>query len=141
MIDEDARLLQILKTHHTIAVVGMSANPEKDSHAVPAYLVSHGYRVIPVNPNAAEVLGRRSYPRLSEVPEPVDLVLIFRPSAEVPPIVEEAVRIGAKTVWMQLGISHEAAASAARHAGLEVVMDNCIRVTHRRLLASSAAAS
>jgi predicted CoA-binding protein len=136
MSDEDARLLRILKTHHTIAVVGMSANPEKDSHTVPAYLVNHGYHVIPVNPNAAEVLGRKSYPRLSEVPEPVDLVLVFRPSADVPPIAEEAVRIGAKAIWMQLGISHEAAASSARRAGLEVVMDNCIRVTHSRLLAA-----
>jgi hypothetical protein len=132
--NEDARLLRILKTHTTIAVVGMSANPGKDSHTVPAYLVNQGYHVIPVNPNAAEILGRKSYPRLSEVPEPVDLVLIFRPSADVPPIVDEAIRIGAKTVWMQLGISHEAAALSAQRAGLEVVMDDCIRVTHRRLL-------
>ena len=138
MNDERERLLRILKTNHTIAVVGMSAHPEKDSHTVPAYLLDQGYRVVPVNPNAAEILGLKSYPRLSEVPEPVDLVLIFRPSSDVPPVVEEGIRIGAKTIWMQLGIRHEAAAQAARQAGLEVVMDNCIRQTHRGLFAGAA---
>jgi predicted CoA-binding protein len=136
MDSNQAPLRRTLKTTRTIAVVGMSAHPEKDSHTVSAYLIEHGYRVIPVNPNAKEILGRKSYPRLSEVPEPVDLVLIFRPSADVPPFVEEGIRIGAKTIWMQLGIMHEAAAEAARKAGLEVVMDRCIRTTHQRFLAA-----
>jgi len=136
MTEELERLRKILESIRTIAVVGMSTNPEKDSHTVPAYLLEHGYRILPVNPNASEILGRKSYPRLSEVPEPVDAVLVFRPSEDVPPIVDEAIRIGAKTIWMQLGISHETAAQAARAAGLEVVMDRCMRTTHRRLLAT-----
>ncbi len=133
MTEEIERLREILETANTIAVVGMSANPEKESHTVPAYLIEHGYRVIPVNPNTPKILGRKSYPRLSEVPEPVDVVLIFRPSQDVPPIVDEAIRIGAPTVWMQLGIRHEAAARAARAAGLEVEMDRCMRTAHQQL--------
>jgi predicted CoA-binding protein len=136
MSDERGWLRKILQSARTIAVVGMSANPEKESHTVPAYLLERGYRIIPVNPHASEILGRKSYARLSEVPKPVDVVLVFRPSEDVPPIVDDAIRIGAKAVWMQLGISHKAAAQAARAAGLDVVMDRCIRTTHRDLFAS-----
>jgi predicted CoA-binding protein len=132
---ETDRVLRILKSVHTLAVVGMSTNPDKEAHTVPAYLMEHGYRVIPVNPNAAEILGLKSYTHLGEVPEPVDLVLIFRPSPDVPPIVDEAIRIGARVIWMQLGIAHEQAAEAARRAGLEVVMDRCIRTSHWSLMA------
>jgi predicted CoA-binding protein len=134
MNDETDQLLRILNSARTLAVVGMSANPEKEAHTVPAYLMKHGYRVIPVNPNASGILGLKSYARLTDVPEPVDLVLIFRPSADVPPIIDEAIRIGARVVWMQLGIAHAEAAEAARRAGLEVVMDRCMRTAHWSLI-------
>jgi predicted CoA-binding protein len=101
-------------------------------------LKARGYRVIPVNPNASEILGQKSYARLLDVPEPIDLVLIFRPSADVPPIVAEAIRVGARVVWMQLGIAHEGAADEARRAGLEVVMDRCMRTSHQMLLGGGA---
>lgn len=131
---EADRILHILKSAHSLAVVGMSANPDKEAHTVPAYLMEHGYRVIPVNPNAPIILGLKSYAQLADVPEAVDLVLIFRPSGDVPPIVQDAIRIGARFVWMQLGIGHEEAADAARRAGLEVVMDRCMRTSHSNLL-------
>jgi predicted CoA-binding protein len=131
---EADRILRILNAARTLAVVGMSADPDKEAHTVPAYLMEHGYRVIPVNPNASRILGLKSYARLADVPEPVDLVLIFRPSADVPPVVQDAIRIGARIVWMQLGIAHEQAADAARRAGLEVVMDRCMRTSHWNLL-------
>jgi hypothetical protein len=138
MTDEAERIRRILTAARTLAVVGMSANREKEAHTVPAYLKARGYRVIPVNPNASEILGQKSYARLLDVPEPIDLVLIFRPSADVPPIVAEAIRVGARVVWMQLGIAHEGAADEARRAGLEVVMDRCMRTSHQMLLGGGA---
>jgi hypothetical protein len=114
---------RILREDRVIAVVGLSPNPERDSHRVARYMKEQGYRIIPVNPNAQEVLGERSYPSLTEVPERVDIVDIFRRPELVPPVVEEAIRIGARTVWMQLGVVNEEAAEAARRAGLDVVMD------------------
>lgn len=125
---------EIVEQARTIAVVGLSANPERPSYQVASYLQAQGYRIVPVNPNAAEVLGEKAHPGLSSIPVPVDVVDIFRRPEDVPPIVEEAIDIGAKAVWMQLGIVHEEAARRAREAGLDVVMDRCLMVEHGRLL-------
>jgi uncharacterized protein len=127
------QLRQILATGKTIAVVGLSNKPDRPNHTVPAYLQQQGYRVIPVNPNLTEALGERAYASLRDIPEPVDVVEIFRPSEAVPPIVEDAIAVGAKVVWMQLGIVNEQAAARAEAAGLQVVMDTCMGETHRRL--------
>lgn len=122
---------EILTTYRTIAVVGMSKDRSKEAHTVPAYMMDQGYRVIPVNPTAAEVLGRKAYPNLSAVPEDYDVVDIFRPSGEVEAIVDEAIRAGkAKVIWMQLGITSPAGARKARAAGLVVVQNRCIRTEH-----------
>jgi uncharacterized protein len=125
-------ILEILKNSKTIAVVGLSANPSRASYGVAAYMQAAGYRIIPVNPNEREVLGEKSYARLEDVPEKVDIVNVFRRTEEVPPVVESAIRIGARTVWMQLGITNESAAEKARAAGLNVVEDKCIMVERRR---------
>ena len=123
---------EILTKYRTIGVVGCSKDPAKDAHTVPAYMQAHGYRVIPVNPTATEILGERAYPNLSAVSEPYDIVNIFRPSDQVEPIVDEAIRAGKATViWMQTGIVNEAAAAKARAAGMVVVMDRCMRTEHR----------
>lgn len=124
--------LRILRKARTIAMVGLSANPFRPSHFAAIYMISEGYNVIPVNPREKEILGRRSYASLRDVPEPVDMVDIFRDPAAVPPIVEEAIAIGAKVVWMQLGVINEQAARRAREAGLEVVMDACVKIEHAR---------
>ena len=116
-----------------MAVVGLSPNPERPSYNVASYLVEHGYNIIPVNPNAQQILGKASYPDLSSIPEAVEVVNIFRRSEEVMPIVEEAIRIGAKVVWMQEGVINEEAASKAKDAGLLVVMDKCMLKEHQRL--------
>ena len=108
----------------TIAVVGLSPNLERDSHRVAKYLKEQGYRIIPVNPTVDEVLGEKSYPDLNSVPEPVDMVDIFRRSETVPPVVDEAIEIGAKYIWMQDGVVHEKAAKKAEEAGILVIMDN-----------------
>jgi predicted CoA-binding protein len=131
----DEQLQHILATCRTIAVVGISARQDRPAHTVPAYLQEHGYRLLPVNPNLHEVLGEKAYPDLSSIPEPVDVVLIFRRSEMVPPIMTEAIHIGAKVVWMQEGIVHEDAAQVGRAAGLQVIMDTCMRATHKRLVA------
>jgi predicted CoA-binding protein len=123
---------EILETCHTIAVVGLSARPDRPGHYVPAYMQAQGYHIIPVNPNLEEALGERAYPSLGDVPDAVDLVLLFQRSENVPPFVEQAIRIGAKAVWMQTGIKNAAAAAQATAAGLSVVMDACIMVEHRR---------
>ena len=128
---EDA-IAEILKKCRTIAVVGLSSNPMRPSHEVTEYMQRAGYRIIPVNPNEREVLGERSYARLEDVPEKVDVVNIFRRPEEVPAVVESAIRIGAPVVWMQLGIENEEAAEKARAAGLAVVEDACILVEHRK---------
>lgn len=125
-------IAEILKKCKTIAVVGLSSDPMRPSHEVSAYMQRAGYRIIPVNPNETEVLGEQSYARLEEVPENVDIVNVFRRTAEVPPVVESAIRVGAKVVWMQLGIENEEAAEKARAAGLAVVEDACILIEHRR---------
>jgi predicted CoA-binding protein len=128
----------ILTNYKTVAVVGLSRNPAKDSHRVAKYLQSAGYRVIPVNPFANEILGEKSYKNLLNVPETIEIVDIFRPSEDVPTIVEEAIRlknkIGTpKVIWMQLRIVNKEAAKQAREAGLTVVMDRCIMVEDRLL--------
>jgi len=123
---------EILAKYRTIAVVGCSKDPTKDAHTVPAYMQSQGYRIIPVNPTATEILGAKAYPNLSAVPDDYDIVNVFRPSDQVGPIVDEAIRAGkAKVIWMQLGIEDEAAAARARAAGIAVIMDRCMRVEHR----------
>jgi len=124
--------LRILSRYHTIAMVGLSANPYRPSYFAALYMLAEGYNVIPVNPGISEVLGRPCYPSLTQIPEPVEIVDIFRPSDAVPPIVEEAIEIGAKVVWMQFGVIHHEAARRAREAGLEVVMDQCVKVEHAR---------
>ncbi len=124
---------KILSNYKTIAVVGLSKSPEKDSHKVSSYMQNAGYRIIPVNPTADEILGEKAYKNLRDIPDVVDVVNIFRPSAEAGGIVDAAVEIDAKAVWMQLGIFDEAAAKKAAGAGLDVVMDLCIMTEHRRL--------
>jgi len=115
-----------------IAVVGLSPRPERDSYDVARYLKEQGYRIIPVNPTVDEVLGEKSYPDLKSIPEPVDMVDIFRRPAAVPSVVDEALEIGAKYIWMQEGIVHEEAARKAEEAGVLVVMDSCTMREHRR---------
>jgi predicted CoA-binding protein len=132
-------IAEILKTAKVIAVVGLSPDPSRDSHDVARYLQGQGYRIVPVNPAAAEVLGEKSYPSLKDVSGPVDVVDIFRRAEFVPAIVDEAIAKGAKAIWMQLGIVHEAAAKKAEAAGLDVVMDRCAKVEHARLKAQGAA--
>lgn len=130
---------EILQKSRVIAVVGLSRKPDRPSHSVARYLQEEGYRIIPVNPNlSGMVLGEQAYPDLLSIPEPVDLVDIFRRAEDVSPVIEEAIRIGAQAVWMQLGITNEQAAEMAHEAGLQVVMDHCTLVEHRRLRLSGA---
>ncbi|MHB8993009.1 MAG: CoA-binding protein [Chloroflexota bacterium] len=124
---------RILEKGRTIAVVGLSPKPERPSYGVASYLQQQGYRIIPVNPTVDQVLGERSYPDLKSVPERIDVVDIFRRSEDVPPVVDEAIQVGAWAVWMQEGVVNEAAAAKARQAGLEVVEDRCMLKEHRRL--------
>ena len=125
-------VLELLRRAKTIAVVGLSSNPRRPSHEVASYLQSVGYTIIPVNPNERKVLGEKCYARLEDVPVPVDIVDVFRRAEEVVPVAEAAVRIGAKALWMQLGISNEEAAAKAHAAGLLVVEDACLLVEHKR---------
>ena len=125
---------QLLKNAKTIAVVGLSNHRWRPSYGVSEYMQSAGYRIIPVNPVETEVLGEKAYSSLDAIPEPVDIVDIFRRSEFVPDIVDAAIRIHAKCVWMQEGVIHEEAAAKARAAGLEVVMDRCILKEHRKML-------
>jgi len=124
---------EILSFSRVVAMVGLSPKSDRASYKVASYLKGQGYKVIPVNPAEKEVLGELCYPDLASIPEPVDVVDIFRRSEEVLPIVEEAIRIGAKVVWMQEGVINEEASARAREAGLMVVMDKCMRKEHRRL--------
>ncbi len=128
-----AEVEEILARARTVAIVGLSDKPDRDSYQVAAYLRQQGFRIIPVNPNVTEVLGEKAYAGLRELPEPVDIVDIFRKPEAVPGLVEEAIAMGAKAVWMQKGIVHNAAAERARAAGLRVVMNKCIMVEHRNL--------
>src|ERR1051326_8224319 len=121
---------EILETYKTIAVVGLSSSPWRASLGVSKYMRASGYRIIPVNPNESEVLGEKCYPSLDAVPEPFEIVDIFRRSEFVPEVVEAAIRCKAKVIWMQETVIHEAAAQRARDAGLEVIMDRCILKEH-----------
>jgi len=125
-------MAKIMKEAKTIGVVGLSSRPSRAGHYVPAYLQQQGYKIIPVNPFLDETLGEKAYASLDEIPDPIDLVLIFQRSENVPPFVEQAIEIGAKAVWMQLGIAHAEAAAQASIAGLDVVEDACMLVEHRR---------
>lgn len=127
-------VLELLRTSRTIAVVGLSSKRWRPSFGVSEYMQRAGYRIIPVNPGETEVLGEKSYGGLEEVPEKVDIVDVFRRSEFVPEIVEQAIRIGARAVWLQEGVVHEEAAAKARAAGLMVVMDRCILKEHRKLV-------
>jgi len=126
----------ILKKYHYIAIVGASPEPDKDSNHVTGYLIDAGYKITPVNPTTKTVLGLKSYPSLSEMPKPVEVVDVFRNPAFVMPIVNEAIGVGAKALWLQEGVINREAAAKARAAGLLVVMDRCIAKEHQRLLAS-----
>jgi predicted CoA-binding protein len=125
---------EILDKYKTVAVVGLSSNPERPSHRVARYLKEQGYRIIPVNPRETEVLGEKFYPDLCAVPDPIDVVDIFRKAKAVPRVVAQAMYVDAKAVWMQEGIVHEAAAARARRAGMGVVMDRCMMKEHRRIM-------
>ncbi len=132
-----AEVRDILTTSKVVAVVGLSDKPERGSYQVAAYLQSQGYRIIPVNPNLSEVLNERAYPSLDRVPGPVDVVDIFRKPEFVPQIVDQAIANGAKVIWMQEGIAHNAAAEKARAAGLRVVMNKCMLKEHRKLTSAT----
>lgn len=129
----DDAIREILQNSKTVAVVGLSDNPERDSYKVAAYLKEHGYVVIPVNPTKPEILGETSYPDLASIPSPVDIVDIFRKVDAIPGIVDEAIRIGAKVVWMQLGLAHNESARKATAAGLTAVQSKCLKIEHQKL--------
>ena len=133
MMDDIDTLRRILHENKVIAVVGLSAQWHRPSYFAAKYLLEHGYRVIPVNPRYKEVLGRKCYASLREIPEKIDMVDVFRKTADVMPVAEEAIAIGARVLWQQLGVRNEEAASRARAAGLETVMDRCVKIEHGRL--------
>jgi predicted CoA-binding protein len=124
---------RILNSSRVVAMVGLSPKPDRPSYRVASYLKEQGYRIIPVNPTEKEILGEPCYPDLASIPESIDVVDIFRRSEEVLPIVEEAIEIGAKAVWMQEGVINGEAAARAREAGLMVITDKCMRKEHRKL--------
>jgi len=124
---------KVLSSSKTVAMVGLSAKPEHDSQLVATYLSAHGYTVIPINPNASEVMGWKSYASLRDLPEPPDVVDVFRRAEAAPSIAEDAIAIGAKTLWLQLGIVNQTAAKNARAAGLMVVMNHCMKREHERI--------
>ena len=131
-MDDSDKLRRILKGSRTIAVVGLSAQWHRPSYFAAKYMQEHGYRVIPVNPTYPEILGEKSYKRLADIPEKVDLVDCFRKSSEIPALAEEAIAIGAKVLWMQLGVENAQARARAEAAGLEVVENRCVKIEHGR---------
>lgn len=133
LITTDTNLKRLFETVRTIAVVGCSPKPERPGHYVAKYLQDLGYRIIPVNPGQTEILGEKCYASLRDIPEPVDMVDCFRGAEDIPPVVEDAIAIGAKFVWMQLGIINEEAAQRAIEAGINVVMDRCPKIDYPRL--------
>ena len=134
MNPSDAHIRQILETASTIAIVGLSDKPDRESHRVAEYLQAHGYRIIPVNPTVETVLGEKSYARVADIPEKIDIVDVFRKPDSMVEVVADAIEAGARVVWMQLGVVNQEAAENAEAAGLQVVMDRCIKIEHRRLL-------
>jgi predicted CoA-binding protein len=133
MTTKKEELIEIYTTIHTIAVVGATDNPGKPSHDIPAYLQKEGYKIIPVNPTINKALGEKVYPSLRDIPEPIDVVDIFRRAEFVSAIVDDAIAIGAKIIWMQTGIVSQEAAEKARAAGLQVVMDMCMGAVHHQM--------
>ena len=133
MADDINTLRRILREARTIAVVGLSADWYRPSYFAAKYMQEHGYRVIPVNPKYPEIVGEKCYRSLRDVPEKVDIVDVFRKTDDVMPIAEDAIAIGAKVLWQQLGVKNEAAAAKAQAAGLETVMDRCVKIEHGRL--------
>ena len=132
---QDPSVVQrVLRRTKTVAIVGLSSNPLRASHFVGFYAMRHGYRVVPVNPREDEVLGLRSYPALADIPQPVDLVDVFRAPAAVPAIASEAAAIGARALWLQFGVISPTGAALAAEAGLDVVMDRCFKIEHARYL-------
>ena len=132
-MDDINDLRRILRNNKVIAVVGLSADWFRPSYFAAKYMQEHGYRVIPVNPKYPEILGEKCYRSLRDIPEPVDMVDVFRKTVDVMPIAEDAIRIRAKVLWQQLGVRNEEAAAKARAAGLETVMDRCVKIEHGRL--------
>ena len=124
---------EILDNYHRVAIVGASTNPDRDSNKVMRYLSEHGFDVVPVNPTVMEVIGKTCYPDLGSIPGKIEIVDIFRKSEDVGPVVDEAIKIGAKVVWMQEGVHNDEAADRARKAGIVVVMDKCMKKTHQSL--------
>ncbi len=133
MADDIASLRRILKGNHTIAIVGLSAEWHRPSFFVAKYVQQHGYRIVPVNPRYDSILGEHCYARLEDIPFPVDMVDVFRKPADLPPIAASAVAIGAKCLWQQLGVMNAEADAIARAAGLDSVMDRCVKIEHARL--------
>ena len=137
MTDDIATLRRILTECHTVAVVGLSADPSRPSHGVARYLKQHGYRIVPVNPRYEAVLGERCYARrLADIPHPVDMVDVFRRTEDVLPVAQQAIAIGAKCLWQQLGVRNLEADRLARAAGLDSILDRCVEIEHARLLGS-----
>jgi predicted CoA-binding protein len=132
-MDDIQTLSRILKESRVIAMVGLSANWYRPSYFAAKYMLDHGYRVIPVNPSYANVLGQKCYPALRDIPERVDIVDCFRKSEEIMPLAQDAIAIGAKVLWMQIGVINEAAAQMARNAGLNVIMNRCVKIEYARL--------
>lgn len=130
---DDEKLRSLLREARTIAVVGLSSDSYRASHGVAAYLQRHGYRIVPVNPNETEVLGEQAYPSLADVSEAIDIVDVFRRAEYTPEVAEEAVKCGAKLLWLQSGIVNEEARRIAEEGGLDVVMDACMKIEHQRL--------
>lgn len=128
--DDEIRKIYSLKN---IAVVGMSKNPDKAAHYVPKYLHDHGYNVIPVNPTATEILGKKCYPTLLDIPVEIDIVDIFRPSEQVQPVIEESIKIKPKVIWLQEGIHNPDAEAIAQKSGIEVIFNRCMLAEHQRL--------
>lgn len=133
-INDREELKRILTTIRTVASVGVSSSEEKPSYGIFKYLVEHGYEMIPVNPGVPEIQGRKTYADLASIPTKIDVVQVFRKPEDVPPVVDQAIKVGAKVVWMQEGVINEEAARTAEAAGLQVVMNRCMREMHRQLL-------
>ena len=132
-MDDINTLRRILGENRVIAIVGLSADWYRPSYFAAKYMREHGYRIIPVNPRYPEILGEKCYGSLRDIPEKVQIVDVFRKTQDVPPVAEDAIAIGAKVLWQQLGVKNEAAAARARAAGLETVMDRCVKIEHARL--------
>lgn len=138
LIDDNTGLQRMLNNYRVIAIVGLSSNPQRPSYRVAQYMQTHGYRIIPVNPSETEILGEKCYASLTDIPEPVDIVNCFRKSEDIPPLAEQAIAIGAKALWLQLEVIHKESAQKVSAAGLDAVMNRCIKIEHARLFPESA---